>query len=109
MCVMCGMNTQAYETKDVMVSIGAITSPVELGSDWGEVNVEDRTLGITHDAKLGEPGVGLDLQVFYFLNPHIAVGVDLSHQLFVGGTLQRVVCGRRHPAAAVFAGFAYFY
>lgn len=83
MCVLCGTNTQAYETKDVMVSIGAITSPVELGSDWGEVNVEDRTLGITHDAKLGEPGVGLDLQVFYFLNPHIAVGVDLSHQLFV--------------------------
>lgn len=78
-----GGTLDAYEPGDIVLSAGMITSPVELGTDWGEVNIENAALGITHDAKLGEPGVGLDFQAFYFLHPRIAVGVDLSHQLFI--------------------------
>ena len=76
-------NLQAYEGGDFLLSMGGIVSPIELGSDWGEVNVEDRTLGITHDSKLGEPGVGLDVQAFYFVHPRIAIGLEFSHQLFI--------------------------
>ena len=73
----------AYEANDKILSVGAILSPVELGSDWGEVNVEDLSRYMAHDAKLGEPGVGFEVQAFYFLNPHVAVGVDLSHEWFL--------------------------
>lgn len=74
---------QAYTLGDVVLSGGVVASPVGLGSDWGEVNVEDRTLGITHDSKLGEPGVGVDVQAFYFVHPRVAIGLEFSHQLFI--------------------------
>ncbi len=83
---LCGSTTvygQTYQAQDWVLSMGGIISPVELGSDWGEVNVENITAGITHDAKLGEPGVGIDLQALYFVNPRLAVGAEFSQEWFL--------------------------
>ncbi len=72
-----------YQANDWVFSVGAISAPVELGSDWGEINVEAIEPGIAHDSKLGEPGLGLDLQALYFVHPHIAVGADISQIWFL--------------------------
>ena len=74
---------ESYAAKDVLFSVGFLVSPVELGSDWGEVNVQNATLDMTHDAKLGEPGLGFDLQAFYFLHPRLALGLDFSSEWFL--------------------------
>ena len=44
-----------------------------LGSDWGEFNVFNTATGVEHDAKLGDPSLGLNVHAFYFLSPRVAV------------------------------------
>lgn len=84
LCVFLAAGAQAreYRAGDVVVGLGAVFSPLGLGSDWGEVNVEDQTANISHDAKLGKPGSGGDLQVLYFIHPRVAAGVSFEDQYF---------------------------
>lgn len=81
-----GMAGRVYAQSDVtpkwMFSVGGIISPVELGSDWGEVNVVNVTRKIEHDSKLGEPGLGADAQVMYFVHPNVAVGLEAAQEWF---------------------------
>ena len=76
----------AYQTGDISVGLAAVYSPLMLGTDFGEVNLEDQTLPLAHDAKLGEPGLGAELQALYFINPRIGVGVSFSDQYFASDT-----------------------
>lgn len=84
LCVFLAAGAQAreYRAGDVVVGLGAVSSALELGTDWGEVNVEDQTANISHDAKLGKPGVGGELQVLYFIHPRVAAGVSFQDQYF---------------------------
>ena len=75
-------NLYGYEKGQVTVGLGAIYSPLGLGTDWGEVNVEDTTEGCAHDAKLGKPGIGGELQALYFLNKYVGVGLSFADQYF---------------------------
>ncbi len=84
LCVFLAAGAQAreYRAGDVVVGLGAVFSPLGLGSDWGEVNVEDQTANISHDAKLGQPGMGVEVQALYFVHPRVAVGVGFEDQYF---------------------------
>lgn len=72
----------AYQTGDISVGLSAVYSPLMLGTDFGEVNVEDQTLPLAHDAKLGKPGLGGELQALYFVSPRVGVGVSFADQYF---------------------------
>ena len=72
----------AYEHGQVSVGLGAMFSPLEVGTEFGEINVEDAQAGLSHDAKLGKPGIGGELQALYFFNPYIGVGASFSDQYF---------------------------
>lgn len=48
----------------------------------GEVNIRDITAGVEHDSKLGEPGLGMEVQALYFVHPRVAVGVEASQEWF---------------------------
>lgn len=76
------LGLQAYETKDISVGLAAVYSPLALGTDFGEINVDDQQAGISHDAKLGKPGMGAELQALYFINPHVGVGLSFQDQYF---------------------------
>ena len=52
LCV-CALGLQAYEAGNMSVGLAAVYSPLALGTDFGEMNVDDQQAGISHDAKLG--------------------------------------------------------
>ena len=79
---LCAVGVWAYEAGDVSVGLAAVYSPLGLGSDFGEINVDDQNLGISHDAKLGQPGLGGEIQALYFVNPRIGVGMSFEDQYF---------------------------
>lgn len=72
----------AYQPGDISIGLAAVYSPLMLGTDFGEVNVEDQTLPLAHDAKLGKPGMGGELQALYFINPRVGVGLSFADQYF---------------------------
>ena len=72
----------AYGQGDFLLSIGAVYAPLGLGSDWGEVNMVDDTQHIRHDAKLGQPAIGGEMQVLYFVNPYVAAGLSFQDKYF---------------------------
>lgn len=84
LCVVLASVAQAneYRPGDVVIGLGAVSSPLGLGTDWGEVNVEDQTADIAHDAKLGKPGLGGELQALYFIHPRVAAGVSFQDHYF---------------------------
>ena len=73
---------RAYHTGDVTFGLGAVYSPLALGTDFGEMNVDDIQANISHDAKLGKPGMGGELQALYFIHPRVGVGLSFSDQYF---------------------------
>ncbi len=79
-CVACGL--RAYESGQFSISLGAVYSPLEVGTEFGEINIDNTQTGISHDAKLGKPGIGGELQALYFLNPYIGLGVSFADQYF---------------------------
>lgn len=72
----------AYQAGDIVVGLGLKTSSPGLGTDWGEFNVENKTSGTAHDAKPGEPSLGIDIQAAYFLTQWLAVGISLGDEYF---------------------------
>lgn len=72
----------AYEKGQFSIGLGAIYSPIEIGTDYGEVNVDNTTTRECHDAKLGKPGWGGELQALYFLSSRVGVGLSFSDQYF---------------------------
>ena len=81
LCV-CALAARAYQTGDMTVGLAAVYSPLALGTDFGEMNVDDRQAHIGHDAKLGKPGMGGELQALYFINPRVGVGLSFQDQYF---------------------------
>ena len=79
-CVACGLS--AYESGQFSVGLGAVYSPLEVGTEFGEINIDNTTTGVSHDAKLGKPGIGGELQALYFLNPYIGLGISFADQYF---------------------------
>ncbi len=73
---------QGYEVGEVSVGLAGVYSPLALGTDFGEINVGDHQAAISHDAKLGKPGMGGELQALYFFNPQIGVGLSFEDQYF---------------------------
>ena len=78
----CALGGQAYQTGDVTVGAAVVVSPLALGTDFGEMNVDDRQARIGHDAKLGKPGMGGELQALYFISPRVGVGLSVQDQYF---------------------------
>lgn len=78
----CAVSVRAYQAGNVTVGLAATYSPLALGTDFGEVNVADRQAAIAHDAKLGKPGLGGELQALYFLNPRVGLGISFEDQYF---------------------------
>ena len=81
-CLLFAAPLQAYRTGDFSVAAAGVVSPLMLGSDFGEVNVEDTSAPLCHDAKLGKPGLGGELQARYLLTPHWAAGLSFSARYF---------------------------
>lgn len=79
---LCAVCLQAYQPGDITLGAGAVFSALGLGTDFGEVNVEDAQAGMFHDAKLGQPGWGAEVQAMYFLNERLAVGISFTDQYF---------------------------
>lgn len=79
--IICG-NVHAYRAGDVSLGLGAVYSPLALGTDFGEMNVDDPQAGISHDAKLGKPGLGGEVQALYFVSPHVGLGLSFADQYF---------------------------
>lgn len=79
---LCALSLHAYEAGDMSVGLAAVYSPLALGTDFGEMNVGDRQAGICHDAKLGKPGLGAELQALYFINSYVGVGMSFQDQYF---------------------------
>ena len=77
-----GAQARAYQTGDAVLGAALVSSPLELGTDWGEVNIEDQTAHISHDAKLGHPGLGGEVSALYFVHPRVALGVLAEDQNF---------------------------
>lgn len=80
--LLCFSGVRAYEAGDVSLALGAVYSPIMIGTDFGEVNVNDSTAGICHDAQLGKPGVGGEVQLRYFVAPRLALGLSAEDQYF---------------------------
>lgn len=78
----CGLGAQAYEKGDMTLGLAAVYSALALGTDFGEINVDDPDASIAHDAKLGKNGMGAELQALYFLNPQVGVGISVADQYF---------------------------
>lgn len=53
-----------------------------LGHNLGEFDVLDKQTGALHDAKLGDPSVGVKVDVLYLLNNHIAIGPSFEYNYF---------------------------
>lgn len=71
-----------YKTGDVLVGFALKSATPGLGTDWGEVNVENQTTGIAHDAKLGTASIGAEAQVLYFVAPWLALGASAGTEFF---------------------------
>ncbi len=83
LCIcLCALGAHAYEKGDVTIGLAAVYSPLALGTDFGEMNVDDQALNVSHDAKLGKPGLGGEVQAFYFVSPRVGVGVSFTDQYF---------------------------
>lgn len=80
-CLM-ALSARAYQTGDVSVGVGAVYSPLALGTDFGEINVDDPQAHMAHDAKLGKPGLGGEVQALYFLSPRVGLGLSVADQYF---------------------------
>ena len=78
----CALGAHAYEKGDVTIGLAAVYSPLALGTDFGEMNVDDQALNVSHDAKLGKPGLGGEVQALYFVSPRVGVGVSFTDQYF---------------------------
>ena len=78
----CALGMRAYEIGDITVGLAAAYSQLALGTDFGAMNVDDRPALISHDAKLGKPGMGGELQALYFLNSRVGLGVSFEDQYF---------------------------
>lgn len=78
----CALGVRAYQTGDVTIGAAAVFSPLALGTDFGEMNVDDRQARTGHDAKLGKPGMGGEVQALYFISPRVGVGVSFQDQYF---------------------------
>lgn len=81
LCV-CALAARAYQTGDMSVGLAAVFSPLALGTDFGEMNVDDRQAHIGHDAKLGNPGMGGELQALYFVSQRVGIGLSFQDQYF---------------------------
>ncbi len=81
LCI-CALHLQAYQAGDISAGLAAVYSPLSLGTDFGEMNVDDQQAAISHDAKLGKPGMGAELQALYFINSHVGVGLSFQDQYF---------------------------
>lgn len=73
---------ETYQRGDIVAGVGVKSSTPGLGTDWGEFNVDNRTTGVAHDAKLGNHSIGADVQGVYFLNEWLAAGVSLGDEYF---------------------------
>ncbi len=76
------LGINAYESGQVSLALGAMFSPLEVGTEFGEVTVDDPQAGLSHDAKLGKPGLGGELQALYHISPVVGVGLSFSDQYF---------------------------
>ncbi len=76
------LSARAYQAGDVTVGVGAVYSPLALGTDFGEINVDDPQAHMAHDAKLGKPGMGGEVQALYFISPRVGLGLSVADQYF---------------------------
>ncbi|MBP5617072.1 MAG: porin family protein [Elusimicrobiaceae bacterium] len=81
-CLLTAISAHAYQAGDFSAGLAAVYSPLELGTAWGEVYVGDQTASTYHDAKLGKPGLGGELQALYFVSPRVGVGLSFQDQYF---------------------------
>ncbi len=72
----------AYQSGEFSVGLAGVYSPLELGTAWGEIYVDDTTVPTHHDAKLGKPGIGGELQALYFVSPRVGLGLSFQEQYF---------------------------
>lgn len=79
---LCSLSLYAYKAGDMSVGLAAVYSPLALGTDFGEMNVDDQQTSTSHDAKLGKPGMGGELQALYFLSPRVGIGLSFEDQYF---------------------------
>ena len=78
----CALSGYAYHQGDVSAGLAAVYSPLALGTDFGEMNVDDRATATSHDAKLGKPGMGAEFQALYFMSPKWGMGLAVGDQYF---------------------------
>ena len=71
-----------YQRGDILLGGAVKWAFPGLGTDWGEVNVDQQTLDIAHDAKLGTMGAGAELQALYFVSAHVALGASVGTEFF---------------------------
>lgn len=71
-----------YKKGDVLLGVALKSASPGLGRDWGEVNVENQTTGIAHDAKLGTASIGAEGQILYFVAPWLALGASAGTEFF---------------------------
>lgn len=80
-CV-CARGASVYKTGDVLLGFALKSATPGLGTDWGEVNVENQTTGVAHDAKLGTPSIGAEIQALYFVTKWLALGASAGTEFF---------------------------
>ncbi len=80
--LLAALGAHAYQSGQFSLGLGAVYSPLALGTDFGEMNVDDTQATISHDAKLGKPGLGAELQALYFISPRVGVGLSFADQYF---------------------------
>ena len=80
--LLAALGATAYERGQFTLGLGAVYSTLALGTDFGEMNVDDQQANISHDAKLGKPGLGGELQALYFVSPRVGVGLSVADQYF---------------------------
>lgn len=71
-----------YKAGDKLVTFGLKTAIPALGTDWGEVNIENQSRYMCHDAKLGTMSIGAEAQALYFITNRFAAGVSVGAEFF---------------------------
>lgn len=66
----------------IKTTINFQTAVPFLGHNLGEFDVLNKQTGALHDAKLGDPSVGVKVDVLYLLNKHIAIGPSFEYNYF---------------------------
>lgn len=74
--------TFVHQRGEWTVGVGVKTSTPGLGTDWGEFNVDNQTMGVSHDAKPGLTSIGMDAQVLYYFSKWVAAGVSFGDEYF---------------------------